>query len=163
MRDDLHFDYENGQGELSRRRLTQWTEVGHYVKGFCQDKGKVLTFRKDRIRAYLDGCDQLLMSPNEGPPPKPSPRAPSDLRPQVLFTGFAKVQRGVLEQKSDAAGLRVVQSVTQRLAFLCAGPNAGPAKVEKAREQNVYIVTEPELLRLLKTGELPDSAVEALY
>jgi BRCT domain type II-containing protein len=104
----------------------------------------------------------LLQNPYPGAPPHTQPQAPPDQRPQILFTGFPKVQRAHLEVLSDAGGLRVVKTVTQGLVFLCIGPTAGPTKVAKARAQGVYIVHEPELHGLLETGELPDYAVDDL-
>ena len=49
-----------------------------------------------------------------------------------------------------------MQTVTKGLTFLACGPNAGPAKVEKARAQGVYIVLDQHLQALLLTGELID-------
>lgn len=79
----------------------------------------------------------------------------------MLFTGFASVQRGHLERVAADAGLRVVKSVTRGLMFLVAGPNAGPKKVDGARELGSYIVSESEFFELVQTGVLPDSASEA--
>ena len=158
----LRFVYCNTAGEVSERELSQWAEAGHYIKGHDVEKGRVLTFRKDRVQSYWDGCAALLKTPHGAPPPKPDPSAQADARPQIIFTGFASVQRAMLEQLADAKGVRVVQTVTKGLAFLCAGPNAGPSKVDKARSQGVYIVSEPQLRELLETGVLADDVVDAL-
>lgn len=158
----VRFVYTNSANETSKRTITQWAENGHYIKGFCAERGRVLTFRKDRIQQYLDGSDGYLKSPISPPPPRPEKKSPRDSRPHILFTGFARVQRAVLEAKADANGLQVVQSVTTNLVFLCGGPNAGPSKMEKARSQGVYIVNEPQLHQLLETGELPDDVAECL-
>lgn len=158
----LRFVYCNTAGEVSERTVSQWTEAGHYIKGHDVAKGRVLTFRKDRIQNYLDGSETLVKVAISAPPPRPRRDAPPDERPQILFTGFASVQRAMLEQHADAKGVRVVQTVTKGLTFLCAGPNAGPSKVEKARAQGVYIVSESQLRELLETGVLPDDVVDAL-
>ena len=158
----LRLIYCNAAGETGEHELIRWAEAGHYVKGFSTLRDRVLTFRKDRIHRYLDGCEKLVRDPVGLPPPRLSRDRPKDTRPQILFTGFPKLQRAVLERRAEEGGLRVVQSVTDHLVFLCCGPNAGPAKVEKARERKVYIVKEPEFFVLLETGELPDAAMELL-
>ena len=61
--------------------------------------------------------------------------AARDLRQQMLFAGFSAAQRATLEEKADAHGLSAVQTVTKGLVFLCCGPKADPAKVEKSRAQ----------------------------
>lgn len=152
----LSFIYRNAAGTTSQRVVSQWQEIGHYIKGFSEGDGAIRSFRKDRIVQYLEACDAKLVIPFSAPPPKPSREKHIDERPQILFTGFAKVQRATLEARSVSAGLRVCQSVTTQLAYLCCGPNAGPAKVEKARQQRVFVLSEAELHLLLETGELPD-------
>lgn len=158
----IRFRYCNAVGEITERTLVKWDEVGHYIRGWGEGDPQVRTFRKDRVHEYYDGCARLLRDPAGQPPPKVVRDRPADARPHILFTGFAKVQRATLESKADAAGLKVVQTVTQGLVFLCCGPNAGPSKVEKSRAQNVYVLTEPDLHVLMATGELPDSAIDLL-
>lgn len=158
----MRFTYSNAAGEISQRTLIRWSEAGHYIKGYANDDGRVLTFRKDRVMDYLDGCDALLRNPIAEPPPRLERARPADSRPEILFTGFARVQRSVLEERARQSGLQVMQTVTKHLTFLCCGPTAGPAKVERSREQGVYVLTEPDFFLLAETGELPDNAVEAL-
>lgn len=152
----LAFMYCNIRGEIKAHRLLHWIEVGRYIKSFRED-GTPVTFRIDRIQEYLDGGDARLLNPIQEAPPRIEPRKPRDMRPQVVFTGFPQAVRAELEAASDAAGLNVVKSVTKNLTFLCGGYNAGPLKLEKAREQGVYILDEQQLRWLLETGELPDS------
>lgn len=158
----LRFIYRNGAGEVAERELSHWAEAGHYLKGHDTTKGRVLTFRKDRVVEYLDGGADLLTAPRGLTPPKPARDAAPDARPQMLFTGFGKAEREALEAQAEAAGLRVVQTVTNGLSFLVCGGNAGPSKVEKARDQGVYIVAAEHLQALLETGELADETVDAL-
>jgi NAD-dependent DNA ligase len=73
---------------------------------------------------------------------------------QVCFTGFTAVEKAELSALAHAANLEVVGSVTKNLAFLCAGENAGPAKLEKAREQGNHILSKQQFLHLLDTGEV---------
>lgn len=161
----LEFLYTNAAGETKLRRLEAWSEEGHYVVGHdVLADGPVRTFRKDRIVEYLGGCEKILVTPFAGPPPKlvreaagGGGSAPKPELPQILFTGFPAKTRAEFEAASAAAGLEVVKSVTQRLTFLCAGPNAGPTKLAKARIQGVYIVTDNDLPAFLESGVLPDS------
>ena len=151
----IAFIYCNSRGETKLHELERWVEVGRYIRSW-RDDGTPMTFRIDRIQEYLHGGEVLLLNPVQDAPPVAEPRKPRDQRPQVLFTGFGKAIRDELEASSDAAGLNVVKSVTQGLNYLCCGGNAGPSKIEKARVQGVFILTEMELRRLLDTGELPD-------
>lgn len=151
----LSFVYCNAKGETATWALPRWKEVGHYIQGCTADDTTPRTFRKDRIREYLFGHEQL--SSLEAPDvPAPAPRKPADSRPQILFTGFPKVQRADLEHRAEEEGLKVVKTPTVALALLCAGPNAGPSKVEKARAAGAFIVDPEQLLHLLATGEIPE-------
>lgn len=153
----LHFMYTNAAGESKLRAVSNWSEEGHYIIGNDGSAGGLpRTFRKDRISQYLFDCDSVLVSPFAGPPPKLSRSAPEEARPQILFTGFGSSLRSDLERQCADSGLKVVKTVTRQLSFLCAGPNAGPSKVEKSRIQGVFIVTESDLPELLESGVLPD-------
>ena len=78
---------------------------------------------------------------------------------QVCFTGLSATEKARLAAAAGAARLEVVGSVTMNLAFLCAGDNAGPAKLEKARQQGVHVLTPAQFEHLLDTGEiLPDES-----
>ena len=156
----LRFLYRKPDRSLSERLLTAWKEEGHYLTGHDSHSGSVKTFRKDRIERYMDDAESALQTPFSPPPPRVHRDKARDERPQILFTGFPSVQRAALEQRCEAGGLHVVKTVTQGLVFLCAGPNAGPSKMVKAREQHVYVLKEPELHALLETGELPDYAID---
>lgn len=156
----LHFDYRKADGVESTRRITEWVEQGRYVVGFDDLSKKVRTFRKDRISRYHDGCEELLQHPLEDPPPRIVRSAPTDSRPQILFTGFAAALRAELEQQCEGAGLRVMKTVSLSLTFLCAGPNAGPSKVAKARAQGVYVLGADSLPAFLETGELPETEID---
>ncbi len=73
---------------------------------------------------------------------------------QVCFTGFSAADKNELTSLAQAANLEVVGSVTRNLAFLCAGENAGPTKLEKAKEQGNHILSKEQFLHLLETGEV---------
>ncbi|MNF84556.1 hypothetical protein D3C84_669260 [compost metagenome] len=102
---------------------------------------------------YLLGAEHLSF--DKAPPPPPfSTTLPTDVRGQILFTGFKAEDRLALEELSIANGLKVVKTATKNLAFLCAGYNAGWTKVEAAVEKGAFILSESQLLTMFKTGEL---------
>lgn len=74
---------------------------------------------------------------------------------QICFTGFSPSDKDRLGQVAVAHGLDVVKSVTQPLAYLVTGTNAGPAKLKKAREQDVVVMNEEQFGRFLQDGEIP--------
>lgn len=73
---------------------------------------------------------------------------------QVCFTGFSMSEKAELASLAQAAQLEVVNSVTKGLAFLCAGENAGPVKLQKATAQGNHIMSKEQFLHLLDTGEV---------
>lgn len=75
-------------------------------------------------------------------------------RTQICFTGFSVTEKAALVEHAAQARLEVVGSVTKHLAFLCAGENAGPAKLQKAREQGTVVLTREDFMHLLETGEV---------
>ena len=72
------------------------------------------------------------------------------------FTGFKKDDKEKLFALAESEGLFVRSKVTSNLNFLCCGYNAGPAKIEKARQQGVIALTEAQFVTMLKTGEIPE-------
>ena len=74
---------------------------------------------------------------------------------QICFTGFPDAEKSELASRAGEHKLEVVGSVTKALAFLCAGPNAGPVKLKKAREQGVCVLSRSQFEHLLETGEIP--------
>ena len=74
--------------------------------------------------------------------------------PEVCFTGLSASEKSVLEETAAKNGLHVVTSVTKNLMILVAGDNAGPAKIKKAHDQGVAVVSKEEFLDFLETGEI---------
>jgi NAD-dependent DNA ligase len=75
---------------------------------------------------------------------------------EVCFTGFSDSEKGSLSQLAIDAGFIVVTAVTRNLTFLCAGPNPGPSKLEKASKQKgVSVLTQEQFMHFLETGEVP--------
>lgn len=161
----MKFRYRNAKGEEQLHTLSSWSEEGGYITGYCVEAAGPRRYLKFRVLEYLDGSADLLQDPYTPAPQKPDRRGPPDSRPQILFTGFPKIQRADLERRADEAGLRVMKSrkVTEYLDFLCWGPTAGPVKVSAARAQGVLILRQDELLRLCETGEMPDPTGEGEF
>jgi DNA ligase (NAD+) len=73
---------------------------------------------------------------------------------QICFTGFSITEKEELSALARSTNLEVVGSVTKSLAFLCAGENAGPAKLKKAIDQGNSILTKDQFIQLIETGEI---------
>jgi len=69
---------------------------------------------------------------------------PKDSRETVCFTGFTTSEKELLVQLADSKNLRVTNTVTTNLHYLVCGPNAGPAKLQKATDQGVAIMSESD-------------------
>lgn len=150
----LRFIYTNAADETTEWTLTRWNEDSVYLQGRSETDSRYRTFRKDRVDRYLEGAELLLL--DKAPlARKPKPKAPKDSRPKILFTGFKAADRQRLESWADSQGLRVMKSPSKDLAYLCAGSNAGPSKLDAAREAGAFIVSEEDLVWVLETGELP--------
>ena len=149
--DAISFNYTDSRGHTTDWQISNWKESGRYVQGICSVDGQFRTFRKDRINHYLETSEEVLTEPYTPPPPT------VDTRPEICFTGYPKVQRSALETLANEYRMAVKKDVTKGLAFLCCGPNAGPAKVARARDRGCLIIDEPGLRMMLGTGELPES------
>lgn len=152
----IEFIYLSPGKEPTNRRLSDWKESGKYIIGWCDQAKAVRTFRKDRVVQYGEGVAELLTDASPEPPP-PVRRKASTL-PEILFTGFPAAVRTELEQFATESGMKVVKSATQNLAYLCGGPNAGPSKVERARQNGAWILDRDALFELIETGELPEES-----
>lgn len=75
--------------------------------------------------------------------------------PSICFTGFSQSDKDSLATLAISAHLRVVESVNKSLLLLCAGDNAGTAKLAKAREHGIAILSRSEFVDFLETGEIP--------
>ena len=62
---------------------------------------------------------------------------------------FTKFSREELKEKIEANGGKVVSSISNKLDFLVAGENMGPAKLEKATKLNVKMISEEEFVAML--------------
>jgi DNA ligase (NAD+) len=67
----------------------------------------------------------------------------------VISGVFENYERDELKDKIIANGGKVVSSISSKLDYLLAGNNMGPAKLEKANQLNIKILSEEEFLTLL--------------
>ncbi|MCX7638755.1 MAG: helix-hairpin-helix domain-containing protein, partial [Cyclobacteriaceae bacterium] len=67
----------------------------------------------------------------------------------VISGVFKKYGRDELKELIIRNGGRVLSGVSGKLDYLVAGENMGPAKLEKARQLGIRIISEEELERLL--------------
>ena len=155
MEGQLCFRYRDGAGKEDIHTLVNWKEIGRYIQGVRVEAGQFRTYLKYRVLEYKGGSAALLTDPSPRPP-LPVVKKPGHGGPEIIFTGFETQRRQVLETMAIEHGLRVVASVTKGLAMLVGGYNVGPAKLEKARGQNVVVLDEAAYLKLLETGEIPD-------
>ena len=151
------FVYKNAKGETSTRSISNISESGKYIQGFCHTAVMVRTFRKDRIVQILNNPHQinLLATTTELDTPQSNQRSKNEL--DVCFTGFNAEDKRRLTELALSKDMVIRKSVTVNLAFLCCGINAGPSKCDKAREQGVLALNEYEFISLLETGEVPNS------
>lgn len=82
-------------------------------------------------------------------------RKAPDSRLEICFTGFLASQKQELEDLASAKNFKVVTAVTKHLAFLVGGENAGPAKLAKAAEQGVQVLTGTQFVSLAEHGLVP--------
>ena len=158
--DVIAFDYRHGDGSVRTRSLSHWCEMGLYLQGRDAATGLPRTYLKGRVVAYAAGVAALLAEPHPAMPDPPRRSKPDRDKPQVLFTGFPALQRAAMEAHCAAEGVPVCKDVTQRCGFVVAGPNAGPAKMERARAAGKLVLSWPQMLRVLATGELPDDEAQ---
>ena len=62
---------------------------------------------------------------------------------------FEKFNREDLKQSIEDNGGKVGSSISAKTDYVIAGANMGPAKLEKAKQLGVPIITEAEYLTLL--------------
>lgn len=67
----------------------------------------------------------------------------------VISGVFENFERDELKAKIIANGGKVVSSISSKLDYLVAGNNMGPAKLEKANQLNIKILSEAEFLALI--------------
>lgn len=155
------FIYQDGNGKITSRNIYSISETAEHIQARCLLTGALKTFRKDRILEEIKNIgiveERLAYHIKNNPPLKKPTRRPFDVW-DVCFTGFKKADKDDLLKLAKDAELVVRSSVTHNLTFLCCGYNAGPKKIEKARQQGVLILSEMQFNQMLDTGEIPEEA-----
>ena len=155
--------YICGRGNLNIHELEKVSETDCYYQGVTRSGYR--TFRKDRIIRTAKTAAELVNELNTFDSDnwfrqqfarEAAARYARQTVAKVCFTGFKKERKAELETIAASAGLQLLTGVSKNLTYLCYGYNAGPVKMEKAREQGVLILNEPEFLTMLETGEIPD-------
>jgi hypothetical protein len=166
---DIEFDYRDAGGHDSHRHVGVEAVDDEYFEGHCYKAEATRTFVIGRVRGkVLDRDTGELLPPkkwadgvrddprNSGVVKSRGWKSPDDLEEEereppieILFTGFAKDQRAELEEQAKMFGMVVRKNVTKGLKYICAGPNAGPAKLAQAADAGVQIINESEFVQLL--------------
>jgi DNA ligase (NAD+) len=127
-------------------RLQRVPDVGPVVAqsivAFFREKHNV-----DVIEALLDG-ERGGVRPQEsnGEPVKELPLAGKTF----VLTGTLGMPREEAKEKLEALGAKVAGSVSKKTDYVVAGAEAG-SKLDKARELNVPVIDEQQMLDLLRT------------
>lgn len=163
FKDKLCFLYICGRGNLNIHELTSVSETELYYQGVTRSGYR--TFRKDRIIQFADTAAELTQQLHTFDTEdwlkhylvqQAISRHQQKAAAKVCFTGFKKERKAELQTIAVNAGLQLLTGVSKNLTFLCYSYNAGPAKMEQARELGVLILNETEFLTMLETGEIPD-------
>ncbi|MGP9644786.1 hypothetical protein ACT3TJ_15240 [Halomonas sp. AOP30-A1-24] len=154
----MKFDYGDAQGNVSTREVSQWKDDGWLLTGICSSDNRRKTFRRDRIQVTHEGGDGLkpISMPQHLVDRSITASKKRSDSLEILFTGFAKARRAELEAAAAESGMRVCQTVTMGLSFVCGGPTAGPTKLRNAQAKGVPVLDEADFLKLLETGEMPE-------
>lgn len=68
----------------------------------------------------------------------------------VISGVFSQFSRDELKEKIKLNGGKVVSSISAKLDYLVAGENMGPAKLEKATQLGINIISEDEFIKMIQ-------------
>jgi NAD-dependent DNA ligase len=151
------------QGSSDYKKFLMSGIIGDIVDQATGEIVEPLTFYDDYKTAVSAWKDENQKKPNRRsdqdkyePLILPNENYFDDLdKKQICFTGFGMVDRDAYENfVVEATGMVVRKGITKKLDYLCIGPNAGPEKLKKAKEQGVTIITEQELHQLFSTDRM---------
>jgi len=152
------FIYQDARRNITIQSISRISENEVYLQGFSTIENGFRTYRKDRILEIIENEkiseERLEYYRSINPSPMPSPKSSHLL--DICFTGFKSEDKKRLKELAENAGFVIRSTVSKNLNFLCCGYNAGPMKIEKAREQGAVAITEEQLIKLIETGEIPD-------
>jgi BRCT domain type II-containing protein len=73
----------------------------------------------------------------------------TECRGKICFTGFKRERKAELKETAKQHCFIVRTGVTKKLDYLCCGYNAGPVKIEKAKEQGVRLIDENQFEQMI--------------
>ena len=106
-------------------------------------------FRESHNRQVLDDLRSAKVRWEEGEPAKRAKAGPFAGKIVVLTGGLASMTRDEAKDRIEAAGGKVIGSVSKRTDYVVAGEEAG-TKLDKARSLGVAVIDEARFLALLK-------------
>jgi DNA ligase (NAD+) len=68
----------------------------------------------------------------------------------VISGVFEGISREELKELIEGNGGKILSGISAKLDYLLAGDNMGPSKLEKAKKLNVPLISQEELLEMLK-------------
>jgi DNA ligase (NAD+) len=68
----------------------------------------------------------------------------------IISGVFEKYSRDELKDLIEANGGKVLSSISSKLNYLVAGYNMGPSKLEKAKKLNIPLISDEELIAMIK-------------
>ncbi|MDG4866559.1 hypothetical protein P8631_00845 [Guyparkeria sp. 1SP6A2] len=158
-----NFIYQNAKGEVRAHSIGGQRIQGAYLQGF--EGGKFRTFLLDRIIETYDDAGEMedwLDHHRANPPAPVAVSRPTDERIEVLFTGFPRDERELMEIEAGRHGMKVVKSVTQGLGILCVYGDLSPGrfelngKIPAAQDGGALVMDENDLQWLWDFGEIRD-------
>lgn len=72
----------------------------------------------------------------------------------ICFTGFDKATKNELIDIAEDLGFTIRTNVVNGLNFLCCGSNAGPSKINKAKEISATLISEAEFRAFSSNADL---------
>ena len=165
---EAFFIYVNAQGVVDKFHIVNARISGDYLQGVSIDSDRGFrTFRQDRVLKMFDAHyemsehlidDELITHGKTIISQQKSTHLPTQApsnKLEICFTGFTKSQKDILIEQAKNADMQVRDGVSKNLSFLCCGINAGPKKIESARDKGVLIIGASQFVHLLETGEIP--------
>jgi len=70
----------------------------------------------------------------------------------IISGVFEEYSRDELTILIEQNGGKILSSISAKLNFLVAGDNMGPAKLEKAKKLNIPVISDSDLLEMIKAG-----------
>ena len=68
----------------------------------------------------------------------------------IISGVFETYSREELKELIEANGGKILSSISAKLSYLVAGDNMGPSKLEKAQKLNIPLISEEELIAMIK-------------